>query len=219
MNAQTWSAATDPQAMLQFLRSTANERKLRLFACGCCRLIWDRLVHQESRDAVEAAERYADGQLAPLEAQERRGVARLVSAQLHRQNPDDPRQYLLLAPYDALSPNAFEAASTAAIDSGWSAEHDGLSDPARQREQCELIRDIFGYPFEAIVFDRRWITLDVIGVARRIYADREFSLLPIVGDALRDAGCNDERILAHCKNGGLHVRGCWLVDSLLDGDS
>src|SRR5262249_53704879 len=61
MTEAEWSASADPQEMLAFLRGKASDRKLRLFACACCRHVWDRLLIDWAREAVEASERAADG--------------------------------------------------------------------------------------------------------------------------------------------------------------
>jgi hypothetical protein len=78
-----------------------------------------------------------------------------------------------------------------------------------------LIRDLFGNPFCPVTFDRRWRTSDVLGLAQAIYEDRVFERLPILADALMDAGCENEDIIAHCRSDGPHVRGCWVVDLVL----
>jgi hypothetical protein len=64
-------------------------------------------------------------------------------------------------------------------------------------------------------FDERWRTPDVMGLARSAGEDGEFDRLPILADALMDAGCNNETILAHCRSEGPHVRGCWVIDLTL----
>ena len=45
--------------------------------------------------------------------------------------------------------------------------------------------------------------------------DRAFDRLPVLADALQDAGCDNADILTHCRSGGEHVRGCWVLDLLL----
>jgi hypothetical protein len=52
-------------------------------------------------------------------------------------------------------------------------------------------------------------------VGESIYADRAFDRLPILADALEEAGCTDADILAHCRGPGPHARGCWVVDLIL----
>jgi hypothetical protein len=61
MTEAEWLACAEPDPMLQFLRGKMSDRKLRLFACGCCRRIWDLITDQEARAAIEVAERFADG--------------------------------------------------------------------------------------------------------------------------------------------------------------
>jgi hypothetical protein len=82
-------------------------------------------------------------------------------------------------------------------------------------EQAEFVRDIFGNPFRTVAFDPQWRSADAIGLARGIYDDRAFDRLPLLADALMDAGCNDEQVLSHCRSDGPHVRGCWVVDLVL----
>ena len=78
-----------------------------------------------------------------------------------------------------------------------------------------LLRDIFGNPFRPVVADPRWLTETAVGIARGIYDDRAFERLPILADALQDAGCENADLLTHCREPGTHVRGCWVVDLVL----
>jgi hypothetical protein len=82
----------------------------------------------------------------------------------------------------------------------------------------ELVRCIFTNPFRpAPALDPAWLAWNggtVVKMAAAIYDERRFSDLPILADALEDAGCTDADILAHCRGPGEHVRGCWVVDLL-----
>ena len=79
-----------------------------------------------------------------------------------------------------------------------------------------LLREMFGNPFHPILADPAWLTSDVLALARGIYEERAFDRMPILADALQDAGCDNTDVLNHCRDTSLvHVRGCWVVDLLL----
>ena len=80
---------------------------------------------------------------------------------------------------------------------------------------CDLLRDVFGDLTHRITFDPAWRTDTATALVRAMYDSREFGAMPILADALQDAGCEDEVILAHCREPGLHVRGCWVCDKVL----
>ncbi|HJZ59656.1 MAG TPA: hypothetical protein VKE74_32225 [Gemmataceae bacterium] len=92
-------------------------------------------------------------------------------------------------------------------------------DPAvlegRRARNAEFIRDIFGNPFRPVPFSPSWLTSTVVAIARGMYEGRDFSAMPILADALQDAGCDHTAILDHCRSECPHVRGCWVVDLLL----
>ena len=90
--------------------------------------------------------------------------------------------------------------------------------PSRLQEpqaQARLLREIFGNPFRPVVFDPNWRTSTVVALTRGMYESRDFSIMPVLADALQDAGCEHEEIIAHCRGDGPHVRGCWVVDLVL----
>ncbi len=108
------------------------------------------------------------------------------------------------------------AAARAAADTPWPATgelHRGC--PDERASQADLVRDIFGNPFRSVGIELEWLTDTVLALARGIYADRAFDRMPILADALQDAGCDDEDILGHCREPREHARGCWVVDLLL----
>jgi hypothetical protein len=79
-----------------------------------------------------------------------------------------------------------------------------------------LLRDILGNPFRPVEFDAGWPTSTVVSLAHAIYQERAFERMPILADALEDAGCTNADFLNHCRQPGEHVRGCWVVDLVLD---
>jgi hypothetical protein len=85
-----------------------------------------------------------------------------------------------------------------------------------QAEQAALMRCIYGNPFRPTPsIDAAWKMRTVATLAQSIYNDRAFDRLPILADALEEAGGRDAEILAHCRQPGPHARGCWVIDLLL----
>jgi hypothetical protein len=78
-----------------------------------------------------------------------------------------------------------------------------------------LLRCIFGNPFGRGTADPSWPTPAVVAIARGIYEEGRFEELPILADALEDAGCTDGEVLHHCREPEPHARGCWPLDLLL----
>src|SRR5262249_31002163 len=83
----------------------------------------------------------------------------------------------------------------------------------RMRAVCRVLRHLFS-PFRHVAL-APWRTRITVGLARRIYDEEAFDCMPILADALEDVGCTDGAVLAHCRSGREHVRGCWVVDALL----
>jgi hypothetical protein len=203
-----WMSGTSLRGLLNHLcderkaqRTKAGRRKLRLFGCACCRLIWHLIPEGPCRQAVETAERYADGQVTKQEmrAALEPGLAQLLAVQ---------------AVFRAASPQALMAAwavtdASRALHGGW-VHDDGVF--------CVLLRDVFGNPFRPAPLQRHWGTANAgaaVNLAGAIYDERAFDRLPLLADALEDAGCDSAAILDHCRGSGPHVRGCWVVDQLL----
>jgi hypothetical protein len=86
---------------------------------------------------------------------------------------------------------------------------------AEEATQAELLRCVTGNPFAPVRLDPRWITSTAQGLAYGIYEERAFDRLPVLADSLEDAGCEDVEILSHCRSGGAHCLGCWVVDLVL----
>ena len=219
MTEAEWLAATDPLPMLVLIRSRAGDRKLRLFAVACCRSMFATVqVNPWDRDAVVTAERYADG-LTDLDE-----LAEAASS-----TTSDWTAAFACAEAASVE-SAFAAAEHASGNAAWEVgsqiasrndvdeDDNPVTVVARLGEmalQASLARDIFGNPLRPVVVDPGWLTETAVGIARGIYDDRAFERMPILADALQDAGCEDEQVLSHCREPGTHVRGCWVVDLVL----
>jgi hypothetical protein len=88
-------------------------------------------------------------------------------------------------------------------------------DTSECRRQAERLRDIFGNPFHPVMFSPAWRTDTAVALAKQMYEWRHFGAMPILADALQDAGCDNDEVLRHCRGAGPHVRGCWVVDLVL----
>ncbi len=211
MDEVAWLAATDPATMMEYARDAVSERKQRLVVCAAGRLVWDRLP-DVARRAVEVGERMADG---PVDGDERCDTDIDCYMFCNEMNTDPaPPQ---------LSPEQRAVVSIAqqAVDSGY------LFDPriylwttmaveAGVRSHLPgLFREVVGNPFRPVAVAPEWRTSDAVGVAEAIYAGRDYGALPVLADALEDAGCDHGELLSHLRGPGEHVRGCWALDAVL----
>ena len=191
-----WLACTQPLKMLHFLRRRASERKFRLFACGSCRRIWRCLPDERSRRAVEVAELFAD-ERTDLDTLQ----TALHAAHVARQEAESAGRW-------------WNAAATAAAAAEANCQT-GAERAAVTATDADAVRDVFGNPFRPVAFDPAWRTPRVLALAQAVYEERAFDRLPILADALEEAGCDNAALLAHCREPGLHARGCWAVDAVL----
>lgn len=257
MTEQEWLECTDPQKKLCLFRGRLRNRynrKIRLFACACCRLIWEHLIDERSRDAVEVAERHADGNATDEELR----AASAAASQAYREVFDvlgkagASMEWAAVYAADAIpfhgARNVIWMASTPrhlekrtkrpndcdeirhlpcaiAKDGGpislvlgkWKVTMlmEVQATGAEKPIQLALLHDIFNNPFRPIALECSWLTPAVVRLTQGIYDNRDFDQLPILADALEEAGCTNADILAHCRGPGPHVRGCWVVDLLL----
>ena len=254
MTEHDWLTSADPAAMLGVATARAgvsghpqryefvkaiSDRKLRLFACACCRQVWDGapcptckgttwirstypdgtydddpcscgtgrvggLTDPRSRRAVEVAERYADGD-------EHLSHTGLLTARRQAEAEDG-------WVWCATCPDI--AVGLRQTMYGNNHPNSGFGPAVPPSVQAALLRDIFGNPWRP---EEKGISSDVLEwndgtvprIAKAIYERAECVNMPILHDALLDAGCEDEDVLAHCRNAGPHVRGCWTLDLIL----
>jgi hypothetical protein len=205
MTEAEWLECTDPQAMLGVLRGKAGERKATLFAVACCRGLWHRMPGPLRR-VVEVGERYADGLASQDEADR---AARLAIGQGGEGDPLSMAAWNTVA-FCSETDDTFHIASDTATQAN-AVQHG-------QATQCRLLRCIFGNPFRSASLAPAvlaWQGGLLVSMARRMYDSRDFTDMPVLADALEEAGCQNADIVGHCRSGGEHVRGCWVVDLLL----
>jgi hypothetical protein len=200
MSEAEWVTSTDLEAMLMHLGEGASRRKLVLLGCAIQRPV----VAGEAIQWLTMAERYAEGEL-QLEEVEWQRTCLANEVLVHVLYP------WLVASGDwarfirGLSSLVGEPVRIPVSDS---------QDPQTLRS-CALVRDIFGNPFRPAAVDRSRLASDVVTLAQTIYDERAFERMPVLADAVQDAGCDDAAILQHCRQPGEHVHGCWVVDLLL----
>ncbi len=229
MNETDWLSGADPAAMLSYLEGHASDRKLRLFACACARRSWARLRYAVPRRAVETAERFADGECTDLALREAHDQATqagygaptfdqfacLAAAACAAEPPMDAARNVC----ENLRLQAVRESASESAPGEDEASRNAAASAAECRAQADLIREVFGNPFRAFCIEaawQRWNNFAVTFMARQLYEERAFAELPYLADALEDAGCTQEVLLRHLREGVGHVRGCWAVDALLE---
>jgi hypothetical protein len=239
MTEADWLSCTDPGPMLEYLTGKASERKLRLFAVACVKRVERFLREKEGRQAFKFAERLIEGPVSKPQIRRvyyKAGNAYWKLIDQPGQGNGCPYTAALLAASDALahpwlelSPLAtcfvshfheaacaasFALANADASPSSAEGSPWHLAVRAELKGQTALLRDISGNPFRPVALCPSWLTPNVTGLATTIYEDLVFDRMPILADALEEAGCDNADILTHCRGPGPHVRGCWVLDLL-----
>jgi hypothetical protein len=224
-----WHTTHLPLPMLRRYPAAWDERKVRLFWCACLRRAWPTLVEDRTRELVELVERNpldAGGELTAELVAFRKAAQLDFPGRGFERHPDywalrvflfrppDPLVVLLTEIADRAGAAAVRRSRHEPATAPWWAPPPPPGSPERAR-QCRLIREVFGNPFRPARPDPAWLTSDVLLLARGIAADRAFDRMPILADALQDAGCYDAGVLDHCRGAGDHVRGCWVIEALL----
>jgi hypothetical protein len=199
--------------MLSQLEGRKTDRKVRLFAAACGRVILDELTQVATTfrefdppnpvAVIQTAEDHADDPTAvALEAANRhaRQTADLCARHMH---------FSVDSIYRSILPRFRLLAWITTERVG------GLAPAVDPGTQCRLLRCVFYNPFRPVTADPSWFTSTVTALAHGIYVDRAFDRLPIFADALQDTGCNHDDLLNHCRGSGPHARGCWVVDLVL----
>jgi hypothetical protein len=212
--------------VMRALRKHGSDRKFYLAAVASLRQIEHLLTDPRSFAVIEVVERFADGQatVADMHAAFTQAAAAnflgplgmvTTKEQMKRQDAGMAAMYAATAPDQAPAPKngprGIWLSAYNAIDRATNAGNPRLTRPVH----AAMMRDILGNPFQPVMLNPAWKTGNVVALATAIYHDRAFDRMPILADALEEAGCQSESILSHCRSAGEHVRGCWVVDRVL----
>jgi hypothetical protein len=214
MTEAEWLVCEDPRALLKHVRGGSDQRRLRFFVCACCRRIWDLLADERSRAAVEVAEAFAAGTAGRAELVAAKNGANAAYRKMRSQRGPLAFRHICAVHL------AQQAVALRVTFDPWENEFlrgaKERKDKTERRARAHLAREIFGNPFRPVTVDLAWRTSTVLALARGISDDYAFDRLPVLADALQDAGCENADILDHCRDpNATHVRGCWVVDLIL----
>jgi hypothetical protein len=201
-----------------------TDRKLRLFIMALCRGMGPYLLDPRCLQAVQVGEQLADGMASAADVSRALEDVRRAHDEYQSLAIEDRHRlhgrYLGRVFFNAslavhaVSDNLDSALGTLA-ESG---DYDGHTPVAELKAQRRILKCLFfgrnqHPPIDAAVLT--WNDRTVPRIAEGIYAERAFERMPILHDALLDAGCHDEALLTHCRNPEDHFRGCWALDLLL----
>ena len=194
------------------------QRKLRLFICAAVKLLPEELMTSQGVASISFGERAAAGEASveELNQAERTANREMIAASLAMcalpevESDQATRKWkVAVAVWRTVLPSLSfkDAVNVSEIVRDLTLPNRPATDPLPP-----LVRDVFGYPFAPVRFEKQWKTEAVKLLAGGIHAEGKFDRLPILADALEEAGCDDADALGHCRGPGPHVRGCWVVD-------
>jgi hypothetical protein len=199
MNEAAWLSCEEPRKLLLWIKSTACDRKLRLFACAFWRwyvqrmIEWSGKTDPEMNRALNYGERWAEN-----------GKPR---------RPSGPEFSIGFRWHPLFARRASDSAAwTIRGSSAFGREWIG---PEEEEQQVLLLREIFGNPFRPVAFSPAWRSEAIVRLAHLAYEERAFDRLPPLAIALEKAGCDVADVLAHLREPGPHARGCWALDLVL----
>jgi hypothetical protein len=233
MTEADWLTARHSDDLLRFIEPRASDRKLHYFAIACARRIAPLLPFPESLHGVDVLERFVEGQCGADAIEEVswnvEGAAFAAEAgQVPWRDAVEELPLPLLTELAANPEYAFESVRRLLTSAAYFVDAVVSPVPWQRRardwprnpsgslfQPVSLVHDVFGNPFRTVRFRGAWRSEAVAGLARGMYESGDFAPMPVLADALEDAGCDCPDILAHCRGPGPHVRGCWVVDRVL----
>ena len=200
MTEAEWLTSDDPRPLFEYLNGRAGDRKLQLLGVACCYICRRGERHERLETDYESVVQFVDG-TGTREEMRLRWAPRGAGPQALSW-PERPFEWV----------NEFVLTSAIQPED----REERLAHWPTATEMVALIREVFGNPLRPVRFDPAWRTDTAVLLARQMYESREFSAMPILADALQDAGCDSDDVLDHCRDAGVrHLRGCWVVDLVL----
>jgi len=211
-----WFVNDHAARMLRLLwrdQVSVSQRKYDLFAVAVCNKLRWLFKHDWYRFALDMIEEAAED-LPKLEQSTKQTLGRLkheMAVPPHADNPYLDRAHQLTV-FPMSTKEDLEnqlGAVSAALQTAWGNRRPPFP------SHGEYLRCIVGNPFRPVTFADSWRSETTVSLATGIYAERAFDRLPILADALEEAGCDNVDVLNHCRGPGPHARGCWVVDGVL----
>lgn len=200
----SWTAATE--RMLIVVKVAATTRKTMLLAANWIRELDTSFVGPDAKDMANSIEQVADHEIGAMDSPYFSNAWFNWALVTQRDELQDEFTYQFATLLDTQR-FAIRGQREQALQNFES----------RESRLTGHIREQFGNPFRPVAFSSEWRTDTALLLARQMYDSRDFSAMPILADALQDAGCDSDDILNHCRDANAtHVRGCWVVDLLLD---
>jgi hypothetical protein len=217
MTEKEWLACDHPAPMFRHLGRMPNKRKARLYAVACCRHAWEGMPKGPCRQAVEVAERLADGQAGEKE--------RLAAFRALPRKQSGVNWNAVWAAESAVARHVARMLRAHVHTANVVAQHRAAGDLDLQSRLWDsdystypaLVRCVFGNPFRPAAVAPEvlaWHDGLLRSTATQMYDARNFAEMAVLADMLEDAGYRDPEVLAHCRGPGPHVRGCWAIDSI-----
>lgn len=220
-----WLACENPITTMRSMATRPGVRKWRLLSCAICRLLWEQLDSNGSRDDVILAERFSDALVTRKDFAAARTSARRRFRDLPSQSEEYPAHAVLHALLDEKSVDEIGAIAWGAASCVLSAVSTLPNSKARYVATLAAVRllidEVMGNPFRPARSSGR-LDRETLAIAEGAYGSPEptsghldNARLAVLSDSLEDAGCSDDAILTHLRSPGPHVRGCWALDWLL----
>lgn len=208
-----WQTSNDPVAMIEALdkKRMINESKGRLFLVAHCRKWMDCIPEGHFQNALQLSEDVALG------VKGHHALNALHSVVLQQMAGPDKNPHSDFIEYcaaTAVAPREGYRWEKAAYFKEVMGIGMRYADAAMRRDMADTLRDFFPNPQKPVLFDKKWLTGNVVNIASMIKNERAYGQLPILADALQDAGCDNAEVLNHCRHGNPPTAS-WVVSEVL----